>query len=653
MSTEKVNSPDDTLVQMNKLLLPSQTNAFSMSLLGGELLKWMDTCACLSAERHSRYPSVTASMDDLQFREKVKAGQLIRLVAKVHRAFNTSMEVGVNVFIEDPITNVSTIMCEAFFTFVSLGENGVKVTIPPLIPVSEQDKDQHSLANERRQIRLSRKTSIEKVAELLKSTSSVYSLRASLDARPTAGGQFGKNTPTNNSNKTNPNAVLPIETLVESWELVLPQHANHHGTAFGGQIMEWMEMSATISASRLCKTYPLLASIDDIHFLGAIKVGERIIITAQVNNSFTTSMEVGVRVDAIGLGEQEPRNVNTAYFTFVAINGDGKKARLPPLLAKTEEEIKRYDEAIARRQVRLDRRKIRNEKVELAVEWNENNTAELCLSNISNLTILKSTRDWDVLNEKDGIQLLSKDVGNTLVIRVEGTIDCPATELFHLLSDLSLRSEWDGVFESSSIHRRIDSENAIAHLKLKPKPGSDNKPQDFVLLISRKKPTDFSKHFVIAHRSILIPTIPPLEQYQRGEIGSSGFVITPDSNSKDKSHVVYMNQFGSSVLSYMAGDMIGVSSLLHETFAKLRDFASNVVTHSVGRSTILIHESVLTRMIDEEMATLDDLSEKHDRLFQPPESLINDIRISQARLADLRKQKAAVLSKRNVNQFPK
>lgn len=82
-------------------------------------------------------------------------------------------------------------------------------------------------------------------------------------------------------------------------------------------------------------------------------------------------MEVGVRVDAIGLGEQEPRNVNTAYFTFVAINGDGKKARLPPLLAKTEEEIKRYDEAIARRQVRLDRRKIRNEKVELAVEWNE------------------------------------------------------------------------------------------------------------------------------------------------------------------------------------------------------------------------------------------------------------------------------------------
>ncbi|KJE92952.1 acyl-CoA thioesterase 11 [Capsaspora owczarzaki ATCC 30864] len=634
-----VNTPDDTLVQMHKILVPSQTNAFSISLLGGELLKWMDTCACLASERHSKHPSVTASMDDLQFRERVRAGQLVRISAKVTRAFNTSMEVAVKVFLEDPLNSGSVAMCEAYFTFVSLDSQGQKVAIPALVPVSEQDKDQHSLAFERRQIRLDRKTSIEKVAEILQNQAA---RRSSIDIAP-------ENLSSSRTLLDGSRTVVPAGlTMVESWELVLPQHANHHNTAFGGQIMEWMEMNATVSASRLAKSYPLLASIDDIHFLGPIKVGERIIIRAQVNNSFTTSMEVGVRVDAVSIHDPQPRLVNTAYFTFVAIDGDGKRVKLPPLSVANADERLRHDEAIARRQVRLDRKKIRSEKAELAVHCTEDNLKELCLSNVSNLTILKSTRDWDVLSERDGIQFMTKDVGNTLVVRVECFVSASAGEVYQLLEDMSLRSEWDKLFVSYDTLRKIDSDNDIFHIKMRSPTSlvagaAQQPPQDFVLLTSRRRPTDFSKHYVIAHRSVIQENMPSVQGYSRGEVGSSGFIITPTgSKGSDKTHIVYLNQFGSSVLSYMSGDMIGVSNMLHNSLVRLREFVSN------SNSVKHLQETVLNRMIEQEQHNVDSLSEQCDRLFQPPATLTADLVAAQARLVELKKQRTAIMQIRRV-----
>ena len=111
-----------TEVEMNKLVLPTHTNERQENCLGGgQLLKWMDAAACLSAEKHAGTSCVTASMDELYFEQQIYVGQVVNLTARVNRAFNTSMEVGVKVQVEDLLRGEVQKVCEAFLHFRSLG----------------------------------------------------------------------------------------------------------------------------------------------------------------------------------------------------------------------------------------------------------------------------------------------------------------------------------------------------------------------------------------------------------------------------------------------------------------------------------------------------------------------------------------------------
>jgi len=152
----------------------------------------------------------------------------------------------------------------------------------------------------------------------------------------------------------------------EMTEIVLPSHTNPLGTAFGGQVMAWIDICAGIAAQRHARQIVVTASMDDLHFRAPIYQGEFVVLKAQVNRSFHTSMEVGVRVEAENPLTGERRHCSSAYLTFVALDAQGNRVPIPPLVPETEDEKRRYEEAAKRRSYRLERRNLERDVVRQA-----------------------------------------------------------------------------------------------------------------------------------------------------------------------------------------------------------------------------------------------------------------------------------------------
>lgn len=140
-------------------------------------------------------------------------------------------------------------------------------------------------------------------------------------------------------------------------EMLMPQHVNHLGHVFGGVILSMVDRAAAVAAMRHSGRPCVTVSIDRVEFREPIYSGELVTCLAQVNYVGTTSMEVGVRVDAENLLTGKRRHTNTCYLTFVAIDEAGRPTRVPPLDPRTNEEKQREREGARRREVRqaLDR----------------------------------------------------------------------------------------------------------------------------------------------------------------------------------------------------------------------------------------------------------------------------------------------------------
>ncbi|MFT4152217.1 acyl-CoA thioesterase [Parafilimonas sp.] len=145
--------PADSLVIMTELVLPNDTNVFG-NLMGGRLMYWMDIAAALSAQKHSNAPVVTASVDNLSFMNSIRLGNAVHIEARVTRAFNSSMEVFLNVWGEDLVTQHKYQSNTAYYTFVALDENSKPIPAPPLEPGTEEEVALYNGALRRRQVRL-------------------------------------------------------------------------------------------------------------------------------------------------------------------------------------------------------------------------------------------------------------------------------------------------------------------------------------------------------------------------------------------------------------------------------------------------------------------------------------------------------------------
>ena len=135
------------------MVLPSETNPIN-NLFGGELLARMDRAASIAARRHSRRIVVTASVNNVSFNRSVPLGSVVTIEAKVSRAFSSSMEVYMDVWIEDRESGESIKANEAIYTFVAVDDTGRPVKIPALIPETELEKERYDGALRRKQLSL-------------------------------------------------------------------------------------------------------------------------------------------------------------------------------------------------------------------------------------------------------------------------------------------------------------------------------------------------------------------------------------------------------------------------------------------------------------------------------------------------------------------
>lgn len=160
------------------------------------------------------------------------------------------------------------------------------------------------------------------------------------------------------------------ESQSERSEIIFPADANAIGNLFGGRLMQFMDLTGAMAASRHARAFTVTASMDHLDFVEPVRVGALLILKASVNRAFRTSMEVGVKAMVEDIVKQELRHVSSAYITFVAVDMAGRHLVVPQLALETDHQRRRFEDAGRRREMRagetLRRRRMRDE---LTPDW--------------------------------------------------------------------------------------------------------------------------------------------------------------------------------------------------------------------------------------------------------------------------------------------
>ncbi|ATB46946.1 acyl-CoA thioesterase [Corallococcus macrosporus] len=167
MTDLSAKNPKDTEVVMTQLILPPDANNLDAAF-GGKVMQWIDICGAVAAQRHCRQVVVTASMDDLHFHAPIKVGWVALLHGRVLAAFRTSMEVGVTVHAENPLTGERHLTTSALLTFVAIDKDGNRVPVPPLQMETDADRAAFQEAQARRTLRLARQKENQSWLQVMK-----------------------------------------------------------------------------------------------------------------------------------------------------------------------------------------------------------------------------------------------------------------------------------------------------------------------------------------------------------------------------------------------------------------------------------------------------------------------------------------------------
>src|SRR5271157_658236 len=152
---------DDTLVpravrdsqsEMAEIVLPNDANPLG-ALLGGRLMHWIDLAGALAAHRHARSYVVTASIEHLDFLVPLQVGDLVILRSSVNRAFHSSMEVGVKVWVENYLAGIRRHVSSAYLTFVAVDQHSRHIPVPPVALDTDEETRRYQDAGRRRDAR--------------------------------------------------------------------------------------------------------------------------------------------------------------------------------------------------------------------------------------------------------------------------------------------------------------------------------------------------------------------------------------------------------------------------------------------------------------------------------------------------------------------
>lgn len=149
----RTKTPRESRTVMTDMVLPSETNPLN-NLFGGELLARMDRAASIAARRHSRRITVTASVNHVAFNRSVPLGSVVTVEAAVSRAFKTSMEIFIDVWMEDRFTGERAKANEAIYTFVAVDDTGIPTEVPPIQPETDLERERFEAALRRKQLSL-------------------------------------------------------------------------------------------------------------------------------------------------------------------------------------------------------------------------------------------------------------------------------------------------------------------------------------------------------------------------------------------------------------------------------------------------------------------------------------------------------------------
>lgn len=148
-------------------------------------------------------------------------------------------------------------------------------------------------------------------------------------------------------------AKTPSQSYTIMNELVLPNDTNTLNNLMGGRLLHWMDIVAAIAAQKHSGKTVVTASVDSVSFGKCIRLGDVVTLEAKVSRAFNSSMEIHIMVYAENIPSGEKFKSNEAYYTFVALDRNGTPVSVPPIQPETDDEKKRYDGALRRRQLRL------------------------------------------------------------------------------------------------------------------------------------------------------------------------------------------------------------------------------------------------------------------------------------------------------------
>ena len=310
----------DTVVEMVQWVFPEHAGAPGQ-IHGGRMMEWITQAGTLAAARIARGHVVLGAMDDIDFLHPVRVGQIAILRAQVEHVGTSSLEVGVRVWAEDVATGARAVTLNSHLVFVRVGDDlrprPVAVTIEPADAAEARLAEAARLRREHRLARFA-----QKAARL---------------------------------RDTTPEPDADVRWRFESARSVLPEDALFGNTMFVGKMLMALDEAGGILSMRYCKGQVMTACLDALDFYSPIFTHEVVTFRAGLNHVGTSSLEIGVKVLTEVPWSGEVRHACTAFLTFVHLGPDLRPRRCPPFTPETPGERRRWSEAVARRELRLER----------------------------------------------------------------------------------------------------------------------------------------------------------------------------------------------------------------------------------------------------------------------------------------------------------
>ncbi len=309
-----------TAVEVVNWVFPEHAGAPGQ-IHGGRMMEWITQAGTLAAARVARGHVVLGAMDDIDFLHPVKVGQITILRAQVEYVGTSSLEVGVRVSAENVETGERAVTLNSHLVFVKVDE-GVRPR-PVADKIEPKDDAEARLVEAARQRRAQRLTRFAQKAARLRDTA------------------------------TDPDE--DVRWRFESARSVLPEDALFGNTMFVGKMLKAVDEAGGILSMRYCRGLVMTACLDAMDFYSPISMHEVVTFKAGINYVGTSSLEVGVKVLAELPWSGEVRHACTAFFTFVHLGLDLRPRPCPPFTPQTPGERRRWDAAVVRRGLRLER----------------------------------------------------------------------------------------------------------------------------------------------------------------------------------------------------------------------------------------------------------------------------------------------------------